>query len=118
MNQGTLWAAMAGGADLTNGNGDYSTAMAVAPTDSNIIYVGSEDAAGTFPVEVTNGSQTSNNVTFTVTPQPDFKFGTITSSPTNATVSAGSSVTYTIPAVAVGKFLIFRHARVRLWSTS
>jgi hypothetical protein len=62
--------------------------------------------AGTFPVTVTDSGVTSNSVNFTVNPAtaPDFSFGTITSSPANATVAAGGSVTYTVPINAIGGF--------------
>jgi hypothetical protein len=61
--------------------------------------------AGVFPVTVTDSGQTSNSVNFTVTaPPPDFAFGTITSNPANATVTAGGSVTYTIPVTALDGF--------------
>jgi hypothetical protein len=61
--------------------------------------------AGVFPVTVTDSGQTSNSVIFTVTaPPPDFAFGTITSNPANATVTAGGSVTYTIPVTALDGF--------------
>ena len=61
--------------------------------------------AGVFPVTVTDSGQTSNSVNFTVTaPPPDFAFGTITSNPANATVTAGGSVTYTISVTALDGF--------------
>ncbi|MFZ0737517.1 MAG: hypothetical protein WA002_11735 [Candidatus Acidiferrales bacterium] len=62
--------------------------------------------AGSFPVTVTDSGQTSNSETFTVTaaPSPDFKFGTITSSPSNANVTAGNAVTYTVPVIAINEF--------------
>ena len=44
-NSGTNWTVMAGGADLTMAGGDVITAMAVAPSDSNTIYIGSAEAA-------------------------------------------------------------------------
>jgi hypothetical protein len=61
--------------------------------------------AGVFSVSVTDSGQTSNSVNFTVTPPPpDFAFGTITSNPANATVTAGGSVMYTIPVTALNGF--------------
>ncbi|MFZ0736452.1 MAG: hypothetical protein WBL70_01380 [Candidatus Acidiferrales bacterium] len=61
--------------------------------------------AGTFPVTITQSGLTSNSVNFTVSPPaPDFKFGTITSSPADASVTAGGSVVYTIPVIAIGSF--------------
>ncbi len=61
--------------------------------------------AGVFPVTVTDGGQTSNSLNFTVTaPPPDFAFGAITSNPASATVTAGGSVTYTVPITALNGF--------------
>ena len=62
-NQGTSWTAMAGGANLTTGasNGDFLTAMAVAPSDSNTVYVGSAGAE----VRVTRNALKEATSTFT-----------------------------------------------------
>ena len=61
-NSGTSWISMAGGADLTMGGGDVITTMAVAPTDSNTVYVGSGEAAVQVSANALNGA----SATFTM----------------------------------------------------
>jgi hypothetical protein len=58
---GTGWTAMAGGANLTNGSGDYITTMAVAPSDSNTVYVATEGAS----VHATTNALSGASATFT-----------------------------------------------------
>jgi hypothetical protein len=60
-NGATSWIQMAGGQDLTMGGGDFITTMAVAPSSSNTVYV------GTFlgNVQVTTNALQGANATFT-----------------------------------------------------
>lgn len=58
---GANWTAMAGGADLSNGNGDYITAIGVAPGDSNTVYMATAGAN----VHVTTNALSGAAATFT-----------------------------------------------------
>jgi hypothetical protein len=88
----------AGTALVTDASGAPTTLVGTVPA----ALVAS---AGTVPVTVTDGTQTSNSLNFTVTaPPPDFTFGTIVSNPANASVAAGGNVTYTVHVTALDGF--------------